>query len=109
LDEEGIEEGIEEVMATNEQWREKSPEEEMLLANVMKPDDLHPGKWYSATDVLNELNMRTSLNLYAYGVTRLGMLLSKLGYERQRFHDGYKYLLYIKSIEQVEAERQNPR
>jgi hypothetical protein len=101
--------GIDEVMEANEQYREKTPEEEMLLANVTKPDGLHPGQWLSATDVLNELNMRTTLNLNTYGVVKLGLLLKKLGYTQQRFRDcGWKWYVYLIPVEQVSGEKYQP-
>jgi predicted P-loop ATPase len=93
---------IEEVMEKNEQFREVSAEEELFLTNVKQPDDLHPGVWYTPTEILNQLNLRTSLNLFAYNVQKIGYLLAKYGYQRKRLHGGgWIYYVYIVPVEQA--------
>jgi predicted P-loop ATPase len=99
---------IRKVMERNEAHRERCAEEEIFLANVIKPDEQHTGMWLTATEILNELNMRTTLNLNTYGVVKLGLLLKKLGYTQNKYRNGWKWYVYLIPVEQVNGEKYQP-
>jgi hypothetical protein len=98
---------IEELMEMNDEFRVMSAEEQLFFTHFEKPGEYAPGEWFSAADVMNVIAGRSNLNLNAYGVQRVGMLLHNNGFKKRISGGKTQYLAHLKTPEQVEAEKRN--
>lgn len=73
---------IQELNDNTEMFNASTPEEELIAVNFKIPENTMTGEWLTITEIINIMVADTKFN--AMNNTRVGMLLTKNGYEKKR-------------------------
>jgi len=102
-------EEIDRVNENNEDFRVRSAEEEFLYTYIRKPEeDSQVGVEYlSASQILQHLCMKTSLQLTQGGIVLIGMLLKKENFKCRKKNNKNLFAVILVPAEQVEADKKS--
>jgi predicted P-loop ATPase len=101
---------IEEVHSNNEDFRARSPEEELFYTYFRKPQEGEQGSvWLTPTQILDRLCSLTHLQMSRSGTIRIGILLARQGFNLIVRQGKKLYETIEISYEQVNAEKKAPR
>lgn len=87
-----LKEDIQQLAESSEMFNASSPEEELLFTRIGKPENQFTGDYMTATEIIKYI---TSDTKYVFSNVRIGMLLSKFGFEKiRKKRDGNSVVVY---------------
>lgn len=89
----------------NEDFIFHSPEEELVLTHIRKPERFEKVHYLTVTEIAELIRERTGYQ-YSHGTkTQLGKVMSKHGFEFHKGKNGRRYTVFIIDTEQVKSNR----
>ena len=89
----------------NEDFIFHSPEEELVLTHIRKPERFEKVHYLTVTEIAELIRERTRYQ-YSHGTTaQLGKVMSKHGFEFHKGKNGRRYAVFIIDAEQVKSNR----
>lgn len=83
---------IQQLNESTEMFYASNPDEELLFSKIGKPKNQFTGEWMTATEIIKYITVDTK---YVFSNVRIGMLLSKMGFEKSRKkRDGNSVVVY---------------
>lgn len=83
---------IQQLNESTEMFYASNPDEELLFSKISKPENQFTGEWMTATEIIKYITIDTK---YVFSNVRIGMLLSKMGFEKSRKkRDGNSVVVY---------------
>lgn len=97
---------IQEINDNNEDFRIRTPEEELLFTYFRQPTpESEKIQYLTATEILRHLCLRSSLQITKKGAMTIGTTLKKHGFEHKISNKGRVYTVVVVPDETVEQER----
>lgn len=85
-----------------------TPEEELLLTHIRKPEQFEPPTYLTVSEIAELIRERTGY-LYSTGAKiQMGRILSKHKFEYVTSRNGRRYSVYVIDIEQIKSNRFHP-
>lgn len=89
----------------NEDFIFHSPEEELVLTHIRKPERFEKVHYLTVTEIAELIRERTGYQ-YSHGTkAQLGKVMSKHGFEFHKGKNGRRYTVFIIDTEQVKSNR----
>lgn len=89
----------------NEDFIFHSPEEELVLTHIRKPERFEKVHYLTVTEIAELIRKRTGYQ-YSHGTkAQLGKVMSKHGFEFHKGKNGRRYAVFIIDTEQVKSNR----
>lgn len=89
----------------NEDFIFHSPEEELVLTHIRKPERFEKVHYLTVTEIAESIRERTGYQ-YSHGTkAQLGKVMSKHGFEFHKGKNGRRYTVFIIDTEQVKSNR----
>ncbi|KAA3797666.1 virulence protein E [Bacteroides ovatus] len=89
----------------NEDFIFHSPEEELVLTHIRKPERFEKVHYLTVTEIAELIRERTGYQ-YSHGTkSQLGKVMSKHGFEFHKGKNGRRYAVFIIDAEQVKSNR----
>lgn len=93
------------IEANNENFLFHTPEEELLLTHIRKPERFEPPVYLTVSEIAELIRERTGY-LYSTGAKiQMGRILSKHKFEYVTSRNGRRYYVYVIDIEQIKSNR----
>ena len=97
--------GIIRIEENNEDFIFHSPEEELVLTHIRKPERFEKVHYLTVTEIAELIRERTGYQ-YSHGTkAQLGKVMSKHGFEFHKGKNGRRYTVFIIDTEQVKSNR----
>ena len=89
----------------NEDFIFHSPEEELVLTHIRKPERFEKVHYLTVTEIAELIRERTGYQYYHGIKSQLGKVMSKHGFEFHKGKNGRRYTVFIIDTEQVKSNR----
>lgn len=102
-----LKEEIQQLNDSTEMFNASNPDEELLFTKISKPENKYVGEYMTATEIIKYITADTK---YVFSNVRIGMLLSKMGFEKSRKKRGGNSVVvyHVMKIDQNEQNDQAP-
>lgn len=89
----------------NEDFLFHSPEEEMVLTHIRKPERFEKIQYLTVSEIAELIKERTGYQYSTGAKVQLGKVLTKHDFDFKKGRNGRRYAVYIIDIEQVKSSR----
>ena len=93
------------IEANNEDFVFHSPEEELVLTHVRKPERFDKVLYLTVSEIAELIRERTGYQYSTGSKIQIGKIMAKYNFEFKRGRNGRRYAVYIIDTEQVKSNR----